>query len=135
MRSQCPAAIWAGESIASSAEDIELGRLSCSPPMARTRKAGYSLYDMSNASAKTPLLISLALVGIGLIFGLVGGITSGSIPGGIIAGLGAIPAAWAAWSGMQQETQSGLAGAVVMLTASLGVGGLLIVLGVINLFF
>lgn len=103
--------------------------------MARAGKAGYSLHDMSNASAKTPLLISLALVGVGLILGLIGGITSGSIAGGIIAGLGVIPAAWAAWSGMQQETQTGLAGAIVMVTVSLGVGGLLIVLGVINLFF
>ncbi len=90
---------------------------------------------MSNTNAKTPLLISLALVGIGLVLGLVGGITSGSIPGGIVAGLGVIPAVWAAWSGMQQETQTGLAGAILMVMTSLAVGGLLIVVGVINLFF
>ncbi len=75
------------------------------------------------------------MVAVGLVLGLIGGITSGSIPGGVIAGLGVIPAAYAAWTGMQQETQTGLAGAILMVTVSLGVGGLLIVLGIINLFF
>tara|TARA_R110002096_G_scaffold44526_13_gene120592 strand:+ start:198464 stop:198736 length:273 start_codon:yes stop_codon:yes gene_type:complete len=87
---------------------------------------------MSKPSAKMPLFISLGLVVVGLILGAVGGFASGSVVGGIIAGAGVIPAAWGAWAGMQGETQSGLAGAIGMVLLSLGVGGLLIVLGIID---
>lgn len=89
---------------------------------------------MSKSSAQTPLFISLALVVVGLILGAIGGLSSGSIAGGIIAACGIIPAAWAAWAGMQQETQKSLAGALAMVFVSLGVGGLLLILGIINLF-
>ena len=89
---------------------------------------------MSKSSAQTPLFISLALVIVGLVLGAIGGLTSGSILGGVIAACGTIPAGWAAWAGMQQETQKSLAGALAMLFVSLGVGGLLIILGIINLF-
>ena len=87
---------------------------------------------MSKPNAKTPIFMSLAFVVIGLVLGAIGGITSGSILGGIIAGCGIIPAAWGAWSGMQQETQTSLAGAIAMLFVSVGVGGLLLVLGIID---
>ena len=89
---------------------------------------------MSKSSVQTPLFISLALVVVGLILGAIGGISSGSIAGGIIAACGIIPAAWAAWAGMQQETQKSLAGALAMVFVSLGVGGLLLILGIIDLF-
>ncbi len=87
---------------------------------------------MSKPSAKTPLFISLALVLVGLGLGAVGGFASGSIAGGIIAAAGVIPAAWAAWAGMQGETQAGLAGAIGMILLSLGAGGILIILGIID---
>ncbi len=87
---------------------------------------------MSKPSAKTPLFISLALVVAGLVLGAVGGFSSGSIPGGIIAAAGVIPAAWGAWAGMQGETQAGLAGAIGMVLLSLGAGGLLLILGIID---
>lgn len=89
---------------------------------------------MSKSSVQTPLFISLALVVVGLILGAIGGLGSGSIVGGIIAACGIIPAAWAAWAGMQQETQKNLAGALAMVFVSLAVGGLLLILGIINLF-
>ena len=68
------------------------------------------------------------------ILGAIGGLSSGSIAGGIIAACGIIPAAWAAWAGMQQETQKSLAGALAMVFVSLAVGGLLLILGIIDLF-
>ncbi|MCP4445904.1 MAG: hypothetical protein GY811_11250 [Myxococcales bacterium] len=87
---------------------------------------------MSKPSAKTPLLISLALVIAGLVLGAVGGFASGSILGGVIACAGSIPAIWGAWTGMQGETQAGLAGAIGMLVLSLGTGALLILLGIFD---
>jgi hypothetical protein len=87
---------------------------------------------MSQPNAKTPIFISLAFVVVGLILGAMGGILSGSILGGIIAACGIIPAAWGAWAGMQQETQASLAGALGMVFVSLGVGGVLLVLGIID---
>ena len=87
---------------------------------------------MSQSNAKTPIFISLACVVAGLILGAMGGLLSGSILGGIIAACGVIPAAWGAWAGMQQETQASLAGALGMVFVSLGVGGVLLVLGIID---
>ena len=84
---------------------------------------------MSKPSAKTPIFVSLALVAAGIVLGLVGG---SAIVGGVIAAAGVIPAAWGAWAGMQQETQSSLAGALGMVFLSLGVGAVLIILGIIN---
>ena len=88
---------------------------------------------MQQSSAKTPLIISLALVIAGVVIAAVsGGLASGSVLGGVVAGLGIIPAAWAAWAGMQQETQASLAGALGMVFLSIGAGGLLILLAVID---
>jgi hypothetical protein len=101
--------------------------------LAELRKAGYSSVAMSNKpSAQMPLLISLALVIVGLVITAIGGFSSGSIAGGLIAGAGVIPAAWAAWAGIQQETQKSLAGAIGMVVLSLGVGGLLLLLKVVD---
>jgi hypothetical protein len=87
---------------------------------------------MSNkSSAKTPILISLALVVVGIVLS----VTGASIIGGVVAGLGVIPAAWGAWAGMQQETQASLAGAIGMVFLSLGVGAVLIVLGLFDKVF
>lgn len=86
----------------------------------------------SPANAKTPLLVSLGLVVAGLVIAAVGGITSGSIFGGILAFAGIIPAAWAAWAGMQQETQASLAGAIGMCFLSVGVGAILVLLKVVD---
>ena len=86
--------------------------------------------DSSNA--RTPLLISAALVGAGLVIALLSGLTHGSLLGGVVAAAGAIPSAYAAWAGMQKETQTSLAAALGMLFASLGIGALLIILWVID---
>ena len=86
---------------------------------------------MSKPSAKTPLLVSIGFVASGLLLALV----ASAILGGVVAGLGVIPAAWAAWSGMQQETQASLAGAIGMVFVSVCTGIGLIVLGIFGKIF
>jgi len=83
-------------------------------------------------SSQTPLLVSLGLVAVGVIIAALGGITEGSILGGVISALGVVPAAWAAWAGMQKQTQGSLAMAILMVFASLGVGGILILLRLVD---
>jgi len=87
---------------------------------------------MPDADNKTPAFAALGLVAIGIVIAAVQGFTHGSIGGGIIALLGAIPACFGMWKGIQQETQGTLGLSVVALIASLLVGGLLIVLRVIH---
>jgi hypothetical protein len=82
--------------------------------------------------SKLPVAISLGLVAVGLIIGLVGGFTNGSWAGGIIAGLGVLPAMVGLWKGVQQENQTTLGLSVVAVLVSLGVGGLLIVLRLVD---
>ena len=86
----------------------------------------------SSAKVQTPLLISLGLVGVGVIIAAIGGITAGSIVGGVVAALGVVPACWAAWAGMQKETQASLGMALLLVFTSLGVGGLLLILRVVH---
>jgi hypothetical protein len=81
---------------------------------------------------QTPLLISLGLVAAGVLIAALGGITGGSILGGVVAALGVVPAAWAAWAGMQKETQASLGMALLLVFVSLGVGGLLLLLRVVD---
>jgi hypothetical protein len=81
---------------------------------------------------KLPLLISVAMVAIGLIIAAIGGISSGSITGGIIAALAVIPACWGMVNGMQQKTQGPLAMAIGVFLLALGVAALLIILGIID---
>ena len=78
--------------------------------------------------SKTPALAAVGLVVLGLVIAAMGGITKGSILGGIIAAAGAIPACFGMWKGIQQETQGTLAMSVGAVLLSLAVGGLLIVL-------
>ena len=80
---------------------------------------------------KTPVLIALVMVVIGVVIAAVQGLTHGSIAGGIIAALGAIPACFGMWKGIQQETQGTLAMSVTAVLLALGVGGVLIVLRVV----
>jgi len=90
--------------------------------------------DESNASpdTKLPVLIAFGLAALGLLIGLVQGATHGSILGGIIAGFGAIPACYGMWKGIQQQTQTTLGLSLLSLLVALGVGGLLIILRIVN---
>lgn len=87
---------------------------------------------MSKPSSTTPMVATVVFIFAGLIIAALGGISSGSIAGGIVAGLGVIPACWGAWTGIQQESQGPLAMAILLALASLGVGGLLIILKVVD---
>ena len=82
--------------------------------------------------SKTPALAALGMVVLGLVIAAVQGFSHGSIAGGIIAALGAIPACYGMWKGIQQETQGTLAISVGAVLLALAVGGLLIVLRVIH---
>jgi hypothetical protein len=81
---------------------------------------------------QAPLLLSLALIAVGVIVAAIGGITSGSVLGGVIAALGLVPACYAAWLGMQKETQASLGMALLLVFVSLGVGGILLLLRVVD---
>lgn len=84
------------------------------------------------ADSKTPVFVALVAVAIGIVIAAVQGITRGSIAGGVIAALGAIPACFGMWKGIQQETQGTLAMSVMTVLLALGVGGVLIVLRVVH---
>jgi hypothetical protein len=84
------------------------------------------------ADSKTPALAAFGLVVFGLVIAAVQGLTRGSIAGGVIAGLGTVPACYGMWRGIQQETQGTLAVSVVGVLVSLAVGGALIVLRVFD---
>jgi len=81
--------------------------------------------------SKTPGFVALVAVAIGIVLAAIQGITHGSLAGGIVAALGAIPACFGMWKGIQQETQGTLAMSVMAVLVALGVGGVLIVLRVI----
>ncbi len=82
--------------------------------------------------SKTPALAAVGMVVLGLVIAALQGFSHGSIAGGIIAALGAVPACYGMWKGIQQETQGTLAMSVGAVLLSLGVGGLLIVLRIIH---
>jgi hypothetical protein len=82
--------------------------------------------------SKTPALAAVGMVVLGLVIAALQGISHGSIAGGIIAALGAGPACFGMWKGIQQETQGTLALSVGAVLLSLGVGALLIILRVIS---
>jgi hypothetical protein len=83
--------------------------------------------------SKTPAMAAIALAVVGLVIAaLQGSILQGSIAGGVIAGIGAFPACFGMWKGIQQETQTTLALSVGAVLVTLGVGGALIVLRVIH---
>jgi len=79
------------------------------------------------ADNKTPVFATFGLVIIGVILALVLGGGKGPLIGGIVAGLGIIPACYGMWVGMQQETQTTMASSVlVFFVALLAAGGMLI---------
>ncbi len=84
------------------------------------------------ADSKTPALAAFGLVAFGLVIAAVQGFTHGSIAGGVIAGLGTVPACYGMWKGIQQETQGTLAVSVIAVLISIAVGGVLIILRVID---
>ncbi len=79
-------------------------------------------------NASMPAMATVAFALIGLVIGAIGGITHGSIFGGIIAGLGIIPACVGMFAGMQQETQTGLLMNILAFLFAIGVAGMLILL-------
>ncbi|HEX5062703.1 MAG TPA: hypothetical protein VFV99_25195 [Kofleriaceae bacterium] len=82
--------------------------------------------------SKTPALAAVGMVVLGLVIAAMQGLSHGSIAGGVIAALGAGPACFGMWKGIQQETQGTLAISVGAVLLALAVGGLLIVLRVIH---
>jgi hypothetical protein len=82
--------------------------------------------------SKLPAAIAFGMCAVGLILGLIGGFTHGSYAGGIIAGLGVIPAMVGLWKGIQQESQVTLGISVLAVFTSLGVGALLLVLAIVH---
>ena len=86
------------------------------------------------ADSKMPAIIAFGLVMAGIAIAALGsgGLLTGSIGGGIVAGCGTIPACFGMWKGIQQETQGTLAISVLAVLASLAVGALLIILRVVH---
>ena len=82
--------------------------------------------------SKTPAFIAFAIVGVGILIAAMQGLTHGSIGGGIVAALGAAPACFGMWKGIQQETQGTLAISVGAVLVSLGVGAVLIILRLVH---
>lgn len=83
--------------------------------------------------SKTPAFLAVGLALLGLVIAVIqGGVMHGSIAGGVIAALGAIPACYGMWKGIQQETQGTLALSVGSVLLCLAIGGGLIVLRVID---
>ena len=87
---------------------------------------------MAGPANNTPVTIAGALVIVGIVIAALGGITHGSIFGGIIAAADAIPACFGMWKGIQQESQAPLAMAVSAVLISLAVGAVLIVLRLVH---
>ena len=86
------------------------------------------------ADSKMPAIIAFGLVVAGIAIAALGdgGLLTGSIGGGIVAGCGAIPACFGMWKGIQQETQGTLAISVLAVLASLAVAAVLIILRVVH---
>ncbi len=80
------------------------------------------------AGNKLPVYGTLGCILTGLVIAALAGFGGGSLLGGVVAGLGILPAMWGMWTGMQEKTQTTLATSVVLFFASLAVAGLLILL-------
>jgi len=87
---------------------------------------------MNAPSSKLPVLLTAMILLFALLIAAMGGITGGSVPGGIVAGLAIIPACWGIWSGTQNKGQGDLAWAIVLLLGAIGVSSVLIILAVID---
>jgi hypothetical protein len=85
------------------------------------------------ADSKGPAFVAFGLIAIGIVVAALGsgGILSGSIGGGILAGCGAMPACFGMWKGIQQETQGTLAMSVLGVLVSLAVAAILIILRIV----
>jgi hypothetical protein len=79
-----------------------------------------------------PALLAFGFAGIGLVIALITGFSKASIAGGVIAGLGAIPAVFGMWKGIQQETQTTLGLSVLAVLTSLAVAAVLLVLAIVH---
>jgi len=84
------------------------------------------------ADTKTPAIIAFVMIATGVAIAAAQGIVHGSIAGGVIAALGAIPACYGMWKGIQQETQGTLAISVTGVLLALAVGAILIILRVVS---
>jgi hypothetical protein len=83
--------------------------------------------------SKLPALIAFGLVALGIVIAVAaGGLSHGSAGGGVIAALGAIPACVGMFKGIQQQTQTTLALSIGALICSLGVGGILLILRIVD---
>lgn len=83
---------------------------------------------MSAPDTKLPSMISAGFLLLGLLIGVIGGLTSGSIAAGIVVGLGVIPALWGIVNGLQHKTQTAVLAPFLLLVTNLGVAALLIIL-------
>jgi hypothetical protein len=85
------------------------------------------------ADTKVPALIAFGMIAAGVVIAALGhgGVLHGSIGGAILSALGAIPACFGMWKGIQQETQGTLAMSVFAVLLAFGVAALLIVLRII----
>jgi len=84
------------------------------------------------ADTKTPALIAFVMIAAGVAIAAAQGIVHGSIAGGVLAALGAIPACYGMWKGIQQETQGTLAISVTAVLLALAAGAILIILRVVS---
>ncbi|MBA3540712.1 MAG: hypothetical protein H0T79_13965 [Deltaproteobacteria bacterium] len=82
--------------------------------------------------SKMAAFIAFGFVALGILIAAVQGLRYGSIAGGIIAALGAIPACFGMWKGIQQETQHTLAMSVSAVLIALATGAVLIILRVVH---
>lgn len=83
--------------------------------------------------SKTPAVVAFVMVVAGILLAAAHGLLQGSIVGGLISALGALPACYGMWRGIQQRTQGTLAFSVAALLVALAVGAVLIVLRIISL--
>lgn len=84
---------------------------------------------MSSSESKLPLFAALFLILVGLLIGAIGGFSSGSIAGGVIALMAIIPACYGMWLGIQdKESQATLAFSILLFLGAVGIGGILILL-------
>lgn len=82
---------------------------------------------------KLPVFATLGFVIVGLILALALGMGKSALAGGVVAGLGIIPACWGMWVGMQQERQGSLGASIGVFMLALATAGILIVWGIIAL--
>ena len=81
--------------------------------------------------SKLPAYAAFGFIAVGLALGALFGIAHGTLLGGVLAGMGVIPALLGMWKGIQQEKQGTLALSVIAVLMSLCIGGALIVLRII----